>query len=94
MSDETDLAMRRRRALFRAGHRGMREMDILMGGFAAAELGRLDAEELAAFEALLELPDREVYAWLSGEAAPPPGQDTPLLRRLLAFHTHSAPIHG
>ena len=46
-----DLDPRRRRTLFRAWHRGMREMDLIMGRFADAEIGTLSDEELTTFEA-------------------------------------------
>lgn len=40
-----DLDPRRRRTLFRAWHRGIREMDLIMGRFADAEIGDLSEEE-------------------------------------------------
>jgi antitoxin CptB len=81
------LAIRRRRLRFRAWHRGMREVDLLLGSFADAHVHDLDADELAAFEALLETPDPLVLAWITGEAPAPPDVQTPLLARLIAFHT-------
>ena len=92
MSETTDLEVRRRRARFRSWHRGMREMDLLMGQFADAHMATLDAAELADFEALLELPDRDVLGWFTGEMDIPPAYDTSVLRKLLAFHTHAGPI--
>jgi antitoxin CptB len=80
------LDLRRRKLLFRAWHRGMREMDLIMGRFAddaIAELGELD---LNAFERLMEVPDRELLAWVTGEAAVPASHDTSLFRRLREFH--------
>jgi antitoxin CptB len=83
---EADIAMRRRRLKFRAWHRGMREVDLLLGGFADASLDKLDEAELAAFEAILDVPDPEILAWIMGEEAIPPASDTPFLRQLIAFH--------
>ncbi|WP_238183519.1 succinate dehydrogenase assembly factor 2, partial [Methylobacterium trifolii] len=48
-----DLDPRRRRILFRAWHRGIREMDLIMGRFADAEIGTLSEAELDQFEALI-----------------------------------------
>ena len=45
-----DLDVRRRRNLFRAWHRGIREMDLIMGRFADAEIGTLSEEDLSEFE--------------------------------------------
>jgi antitoxin CptB len=75
---------RRRRILFRAWRRGMREMDLAMGRFADAHLLAMSAAELDEFERLLELPDAEVLAWLTGGAQIPRKFDTPLLAKLRA----------
>ena len=80
------LDLRRRKLLFRAWHRGMREMDLIMGGFADARLAQLDEGELAAFERLIELPDQELLAWIMGEAAVPAEFDSQLLRGIRDFH--------
>jgi antitoxin CptB len=86
------LDARRRRALFRSWHRGMREMDLIMGRFADAEIARLSEAELDAFEILLDLPDQEVFSWLTEERRLPQDYDTELFRKLAAFHAHSGPI--
>lgn len=85
---------RRRRMLFRAWHRGMKEMDILMGKFADANLAGLTDEELDAFEALMDAPDPDIFKWLTDAEPTPAEHDTALFRRLKTFHTHSGPIHG
>jgi antitoxin CptB len=85
---------RRRRTLFRAWHRGMREMDILYGKFADSEIARLSDPELDEFESLMELPDRDVLMFMTGEADTPANYDTALFRRLKDFHTHDGPIFG
>jgi antitoxin CptB len=79
-------AMRRRRLKFRCWHRGMREVDLLLGRFADARLDGLSGEELTAFEALLDVPDPEVLAWVMGEEQVPPEMDNSLVRQLIAFH--------
>jgi antitoxin CptB len=70
---------RRRRLLYRCWHRGTRETDLIMGPFADA---------LADFERLSDVPDPEIYAWVTGELAVPAQHDTPLFRRLCAFHNN------
>ena len=89
-----DLDGRRRRNLFRAWHRGIREMDLIMGRFADAEIGTLSEGDLDEFERLIEVPDRDLYRWITGEDEVPANYDTPLFRRLRTFHTHAAAIHG
>lgn len=89
-----DLDVRRRKILFRAWHRGMREMDLIMGRFADAEIGDLSEEDLGEFERLIEVTDRDLLGWITGEIDLPSNYDTPLFRRLKAFHTHTSPIHS
>jgi antitoxin CptB len=78
---------RRRRLLFRAWHRGIREMDLILGRFADAAIAELSDTELDDLERLMERPDPELYAWVSGEMPVPPGYDTGLFRRLRTFHS-------
>ncbi|WP_173931853.1 succinate dehydrogenase assembly factor 2 [Chelativorans sp. Marseille-P2723] len=85
-----DLAPRRRRSLIRAWRRGMREMDLVLGGFADTYLDSLTEEELAAFEALLEVPDVTLLSWITGEATVKPPHDTPLFERIRATCRTSA----
>ena len=89
-----DLDHRRRRILFRAWHRGIREMDLIMGRFADAAIGEMSDAELDDFEQLIEVPDRDLFRWITGEDATPSNYDTPTFRRIKAFHTHDAPIHS
>jgi antitoxin CptB len=80
------LDIRRRKLLFRSWHRGMREMDLIMGGFADSSVADLAETELADFERLIDAPDRAILAWITGEEVVPAEQDTPLFRRLRDFH--------
>ena len=75
---------RRRRILFRARRRGLREMDLALGAFADAHLPALTEGELAEVEAWLDLPDPDILGWLTGEVAVPPRFDTPLFAKLVA----------
>jgi len=84
------LDIRRRKLLFRSWHRGMREMDLVMGRFADVVIADLTDAELDQFEALSDLPDPDLYAWIVGDAEVPPDVDTPLFRKLRAFHSSGA----
>lgn len=70
-TDTEPLDIRRRRAAYRAAHRGTKEMDLLMGRFAEARLGGMSEPELGRFEALLALPDPELQRWILDPAASP-----------------------
>jgi antitoxin CptB len=77
---------RRRRILFRAWRRGVREMDLIVGRFADAHIDKFDAAELDQFEQLIEVPNAELYAWIVGNEAVPGEHDSQVLRQLMAFH--------
>jgi antitoxin CptB len=85
---------RLKRARLRAWRRGFREMDLILGPFADQHVQDLPEEELAAFEALLEEPDQDVYGWIIGREQPPPEHDTPLMKKLQAFDPSQGPIRG
>ena len=77
---------RRRKLLFRSWHRGLREMDLIMGRFADAALAALSEDELDEFERLIEVPDRDLLAWITGEEAVPPDYDSALFGKLRDFN--------
>ncbi len=81
---------RRRRILYRAWRRGLREMDLVMGRFADAHLPAMSESELDEFERLLEVPDPQALAWITGGEAPPPDFDTPMIERLRAMPRQAA----
>lgn len=76
---------RRRRLLFRARHRGTHETDLLVGGFVAAEIATMDEADLDALEAVLELPDVDLFDWLTGRRPVPAELGSPLLERMVAW---------
>jgi antitoxin CptB len=77
--------IRRKRLLFRAWHRGTREADLILGSFAEKHLPGFDDMRLAAFEALLAVPDADLFDWIAGRSAPSAEHDTEVTRLLLAF---------
>ena len=88
------LNSRQRRALFHAWHRGTREMDLLLGPFADARIDSLSEEEMNQFEALMDVADRELYAWLTGSAPVAPDHDNAVYRALAGFHDNLAERDG
>jgi len=85
MSRAESPEIRRKRLRWRSWHRGTREMDLLVGGFADAHLAELDEAQLDRFEALLQAPDPELYDWMTGRSAAPPGLDHDVLRLMQDF---------
>ncbi len=80
-----NLEIRRKRLKYRSQRRGTKELDLLLGGFAAARLDALDAGQVDRFEALLEAPSPLVYAWVIGQDTPPPELDSDILHLLRDF---------
>lgn len=85
MTSADPLEARRRKARFRAWHRGLREMDLVLGSFADREIDRLDEAELAELERLMEINDQDLIRWITGELAVPETVDSPLYRRIAAY---------
>jgi antitoxin CptB len=77
--------VRVRRLRMRSWHRGIREMDLVLGGFADGALGHLAPDALDAFEALLSESDHDIYGWIAGRAAVPPGH-AEIVGRIRTFH--------
>jgi antitoxin CptB len=85
---------RRRRLLFRAWRRGVREMDLIIGRFADAHIDKFDEAELDDFERLIEAPNAELYAWVIGADNVPANYDTAVLAKLRAFHTKASQVRA
>ena len=81
-----DVEIRRRRAVFRAHHRGTKEMDLLMGRFAQARVAGMALEALTAFERLLLVPDPVVQDMILHPEIAPAGEHAELIGQLRRFH--------
>jgi antitoxin CptB len=79
---ESEETIRRKRLYFRACHRGMKEMDLILGRFAEARLEALSGAELDAFETILAYSDVALYRWLTGAEAVPERYDDAMLREI------------
>jgi antitoxin CptB len=78
---------RRKRLLFRCWHRGMREMDLILGRFADAEIATLTDVEVAAMEQLLERPDPDLYAAMLNDAQIADGDEGNVFDRIKTFRS-------
>lgn len=72
---------RLKRVLMRATHRGIKEMDIILGNYARAYLPDLDVGSLDELEALMEENDQDLYQWVSGQM-PAPARFSALIERI------------
>lgn len=78
--------MRRRRLRFRSWHRGTRELDLLLGPFADTQLDGMDDAELDQYEALLHVPDPDIYNWIVRREPVPETERSAVLDRIINFH--------
>ncbi len=60
-----------KRLRMRAWHRGMKEMDLLLGNFVDARLEHMSDAEIDHLEALMAEEDQDLYAWISGSRPAP-----------------------
>ncbi|MEM7300383.1 MAG: succinate dehydrogenase assembly factor 2 [Pseudomonadota bacterium] len=86
MRTSEGLDNRRRRILYRAWHRGTREMDLILGPFCDACLSELAGSELDDLETLMETRDTTLFAWIIGTEPVPDEHNHTLFQRLVAFH--------
>jgi antitoxin CptB len=61
-----DREHRIKRLRFRAWHRGVKEADLLIGGFFDRYSAGWSADDIALFEGLLEEQDVDIMAWAMG----------------------------
>jgi antitoxin CptB len=64
------LEIRRKRALYRASHRGTKELDLILGRYARARVPGMDEAGLSEFERFLALPDPDIDLWIRDPSAP------------------------
>ncbi|MCB1530593.1 MAG: succinate dehydrogenase assembly factor 2 [Rhodospirillales bacterium] len=78
------LENKRKRLIFRSGHRGTQEMDLILGSFAKAHVPGFNEEDLQLYEDLLQESDPDLYNWYTGkEDVPASCQDNSILQAFL-----------
>lgn len=79
--DDTRLKMLK----YRANHRGFREADIIIGGFADAHLHELSPAQVDEFERLIDQEDQYLYAWIIGREPTPEQFDGEVMDLIRSF---------
>ena len=59
----TNKEILKKQIIYRATHRGTKEMDILLGNFAKKYIGEFNDNELQDLEKLLFIEDEIIYNW-------------------------------
>jgi antitoxin CptB len=75
----------RKKLLWRATHRGIKEIDIVVGGYAAHNLATMDAATLEEFSRILDIPDQELLSWATRQEDVPADVASPLLDAVLGL---------
>ena len=75
----------RKELLYRSEHRGMREADFLIGGFARAHLETMSEEDLREFQTILEIPDQDLMQWCLGFVPVPEDHQGVVLERMIEY---------
>jgi len=70
--------------------RGMRELDAVLQAFLDSSGADLGSAEMTDFEAILDLPDPTLHAYLLGRSDPPEPAIAALIDRIRASHHPSA----
>ncbi len=85
MTSSPDETVRKKRLLWRATHRGIKEMDLIIGGFVTRHIDRLAPADIAELEAIMDIPDQDMLAWATKQQPVPEALATPLLIRILDY---------
>jgi antitoxin CptB len=85
-----DIDIRRKRLIYRSWHRGTREMDLILGGFADKYVNGFSDRELDQYEEILTCSDPDLYNWVTGRETAPPHIRTPVLGMLLTGEKSSS----
>ncbi len=80
-----NLAPHRKKLYWRSIRRGMKESDVLLGGFARQNLHTMTDNEVIQFEAILSLFDADFMNYMTGKNHIPADLDTPIFHALKSF---------
>jgi antitoxin CptB len=86
MTAGEDIAIRRKRLRYRAWHRGTKEMDLILGPFADANVERYGTLELDRLESLMNEEDPPLLKWVMRQEEPPDHVDREFLALVIADH--------
>jgi len=82
---QTDIIKRRKTLKYRAHHRGIKEMDIVLGTFADTYLDEMDGPQLDEFEDLINIPDQDFFRYLTNQEEIPEEFNNDMMKTLKSF---------
>lgn len=84
-SNAEPVEVRRKRLIHRSRYTGMKETDLLLGAFAQRYVPGFDAEQLDAYERLLDETDADLFDWATGRQPVPAHCQNAVMRLLQNF---------
>jgi antitoxin CptB len=87
-----DLDPRRRRILYRCWHRGIREMDLVLGQFAEDNIADLPDETLDELEIIMDEEDNDLVKMITGAQPIPEKFQTPLFEKIASYRPDFDPV--
>lgn len=87
-----DLDERRRRILYRCWHRGIREMDLMLGQFAEQRIAGFSEAELDALEHVMREEDQDLISWINGSRPIPVHMQTPMFLQICDVRPEFDPV--
>jgi antitoxin CptB len=86
MVEHSSLTDKQKRLIYRANHRGTKEMDWLMGKFVETNVALMDENKVDHVDELLKLAEPEIEAWLMGKSSDYPEEFDDLIKEIQMFH--------
>lgn len=90
-----NIAILKKRILYRSNYRGCRETDLIIGSYAKLHIDKLSAAQLAEFDLILEENDHDLYDWISQKSSlPPKYSNSMVMSDLIKFKLANYSDHG
>ena len=71
--EQIDMVTRKKRLVYRSNYRGFKEADLILGGYAKANIDMMTDDEVEMFEKLLDAKDHDIYCLLYTSPSPRDG---------------------
>ncbi len=86
MVEHSSLTDKQKRLIYRANHRGTKEMDWLMGKYIEASVAKMDESKVDHVDTLLKFSEPEIEGWLMGKTSDYPDEFSELIVEIQKFH--------
>lgn len=74
-----------KKLIYSSWHRGMREVDLILGPFAGIYVPDYSPLQLEQYEAILNATDQDLLDWIYKRKALPPEYNNPVMQQVIAF---------